>query len=999
MRRPTRRELFIEGAGLATMGLASSGAPGGAAEPVYPDDAFSRPAVDRLPLFETMDGVGQFMEVRQRAAEYSLNEFEPIDGGMRWRFRSRTLAHNALFIQTRIRRAPQAISFEAVNGTDRPMAFSLQAHELTWLPVAENSAAAWTLGEPQRVGPGQRATLTFRFSEARSNVERRPRFPIIALVLLVHDLAPGVEHTLDLRSLKVHYGFSKALAAARLQAREEGGSVAFRVAALAGRTSSHGSVVDVEVRRRERALWRVRLGEAERAALAAGAVALRRPIPWYLGGGRYDVGLVVDGYRVQGAETALKLQRRTPPAKLPRAERRLHGGRPALFIDGRPYPWSGYSSYDYQPGNVAEFGASGSTVFCVPTCAGRHVHHVCGATWGGNYDELDESVCFSLQANPAALVMLRVSLALPPAWLREHRDDLARILTEQGELIWEEGNGTQVASFASEAWRADQAAELRRLLRHCKAQPWASRLAGIWLTCGVTEEWFAWACNDRLFSDYSAPMRRRFAVWLKERSRSMADAPAIPGPAARQRPGFDLYPEDADGRSAAAFHRFLSELAAETIGFFARVVKQETDGRTIVGCFNGYVIELAGEFRQATSGHFALRRLLDDPNVDMLATVPLLDYRDLTNGYNPYCSATESIAAAGKLFCSENDMFSWLHPVLWHQLYDPKDPRGAAISMHRRECANDAVHGTMAQKFSLAASWHHDAELHRAFAQQNRVYASAGAFDRTQAAEIAFVVDDTSFAWVPPETTLLQVAHKQMLHDLGRAGAPVGVWLLSDLHRLPERVKLVVVAPAPAARAEDLDQLRRSLEAGGRTFVVVGPAGLIDPMAGRWTPDAPGRLLGLPIRVRGEALPGSVAPGAGVLCPIERLRPRAEVDPAVATVRYADGAGAATSRALQRGGRLEWWGTPPLGTDFWRERVSGAGVHLFAPAGCFVHAARDLVTVTSPTAGLVSLTWPSRVAVRDLFDGWSATGVDTPCPFVVGQTRLFHVRSVGPGAH
>lgn len=991
MRRPTRRELLIDGAGLAAASIAPAGVRAEAPEPVYPDDAFSRPAADRLRVFETMDGVGQFMEVRQRAAEYPLNEFLPIEGGMRWRFRSRTLSHNALFIQTRIRRAPEEIAFDVVNRTDRRMAFSLQAHELTWLPVAENSAAAWTLGEAQRVGPRSRATLRYRFADARSDAKRKPRFPMVALVLLVHELTPGAEHDLELRNLTVHYGYAKGVGPASLSAREEARTVRFRVALPPTDALSAASVLDLEVRRSDRVFWRVRLTAAERAALAKGACHVSRASPSYLGLGRYAVGLVADGYRVRGAEAVLALSGRREAAELPRAQRRLYHGRPALFVEGRVVPWSGYSSYDYQPGNVSEFGASGATVFCVPTCAGRHVHHICEATAGGHYGELDESVCFSLQANPTAHIFLRVSLSLPPSWLREHTEERTRIVTDQGEFVWEEGNGTEVASFASELWRRDQATELRKLLRHCKAQPWAPRVAGVWLTCGVTEEWFAWACNDRLYSDYSAPMRKRFAEWLAEGAEPRADTAAAPLPSARSRPGYDLYPDDPDGRSAAAFHRFLSELAAETIGYFARVVKDETAGRTLVGCFYGYVIELAGEFRQATSGHFALRRLLDDPNVDMLATVPLLDYRDLTNGYNPYCSATESIASAGKLFCSENDLFSWLHPVIWRQLYDPKNPRAAAISMHRRECANDAVHGAMAQKFSLSASWHHDAALHRAFAQQNAVYAKAAEFDRTQVAEIAFVVDDTSFAWTPPETTLLQAAHKQMLHDLGRTGAPVGVWLLSDLDRLPRRIRLVVVAGAPAAAPGDIDRLRRALERGGRTFVLVGPVGLIDPNAGRRRPNAPAEIVGLPLSVRDEALPGQVRIGERVVSPIGSLRPRAQMDGSGALARYADGPGAAGARALPNGGRLEWWGAPPLGTDFWRERVAAASVHLYAPGGCFVHASRELVAVTSPVAGPVELRWPGNATVVDLFDGWTGAGRVTLCPFEAGETRLLRV--------
>ena len=132
-------------------------------------------------------------------------------------------------------------------------------------------------------------------------------------------------------------------------------------------------------------------------------------------------------------------------------------------------------------------------------------------------------------------------------------------------------------------------------------------------------------------------------------SRSRARPPRrFPLRVSASTPGCDLYPDNANGRLASAYHQYNSELAVDAIGYFADVVKRETDSRCLVGSFYGYVIQLAGEPRQAIAGHSALRRLIDHPNIDFIAGIPLLDFRNLTDGYNPYTSATESIYAAGK---------------------------------------------------------------------------------------------------------------------------------------------------------------------------------------------------------------------------------------------------------------------------------------------------------------------------------------------------------------
>ena len=57
-------------------------------------------------------------------------------------------------------------------------------------------------------------------------------------------------------------------------------------------------------------------------------------------------------------------------------------------------------------------------------------------------------------------------------------------------------------------------------------------------------------------------------------------------------------------------------------------------------------------------------------------------------------------------------------------------------------------------------------------------------------------------------------AYPGMLYAVARTGAPVGVWLLSDLDRLPARTRLVVTASATAAKTAELAKLRDLLEAG-----------------------------------------------------------------------------------------------------------------------------------------------------------------------------------------
>ena len=594
----------------------------------------------------------------------------------------------------------------------------------------------------------------------------------------------------------------------------------------------------------------------ENGALAtSGKTTVTRTAPWYLPGRELTCGLVVDGYRAQGAPLPIRVAN-PRKAALPKTERRAYNGRPTFFVDGKPLAWSGYASYDFQPGNVGEFGASGADMFVVATDAGRHVHQVAAPTWVDRdryeFGELDERVAMGLQANPEAFVTLRVSLALPPFWLQDHADSAALVRTDQGDSGWEE-TGTPAVSLASKAWREQQARCLRALIRHCKEQPWAERVAGYILGGEVTEEWFAWGCNDGQYSDYSGVNQGAFAAWCGKKGLPFK---AVPSPADRDRAGYDVYPADEAGRACAAYAQFCSDTAADTVGYFARVVKQETHGRGLVGVFYGYVMQLAGEKRQSLGGHFALRQVLEARDVDYLLGIPLHNFRRLTDGYDVYTSATESILAHGKGFVNENDLFSWLHNAHWYTEYDPADPRAGAIKMHQRVLADDLVHGVSRQWFALQADWHHDAGLQKEFAREIALNRTATTYRRDPVEEVAFVVDDTSFACMPPGTALPATTHPYFLYMLARTGAPVGVWLLSDLDRLPDRVRVVVVGNATGARKKDLAKLRRLIEKGRRTVVVTGPAGLVDPDTYQWDPNATRSLTGLPVAVEDAAATG-----------------------------------------------------------------------------------------------------------------------------------------------
>ena len=105
---------------------------------------------------------------------------------------------------------------------------------------------------------------------------------------------------------------------------------------------------------------------------------------------------------------------------------------------------------------------------------------------------------------------------------------------------------------------------------------------------------------------------------------------------------------------------FQQQMMADCVCELARAARQASRGRKLVVFFYGYVFEF-GAIRNgpATAGHYALRRVLDCPDIDVLCSP--ISYFDRGLGQSgPAMTAAESVALAGKLWLYEDDTRTYL---------------------------------------------------------------------------------------------------------------------------------------------------------------------------------------------------------------------------------------------------------------------------------------------------------------------------------------------------
>lgn len=279
--------------------------------------------------------------------------------------------------------------------------------------------------------------------------------------------------------------------------------------------------------------------------------------------------------------------------------------RTELKIDGKLLPAAAYTTYFEERSCYEDFVRAGYRIFFVNLS--MTTLPINSATTGFtpfrtgvfedpehfDYSEFEDAVHKILRACPDAYIFPRIYVSMPRWWT----------LKNDGECV-DTPKGGRREFLGSEAFRRDGAVMLRQIVSHISAADYASRVAGWQLCGGQTQEWFS---HDRCC--YPAPALVRGFRRYMEAQYGVADAPV---------PDFSLLRGDGicEDEFARRYVEYCNVCVAESVEYFAKTVKEETDGRQVVGAFYGYVFEGAS----VNTGSCALRLLLDSPYLDFFSS-------------------------------------------------------------------------------------------------------------------------------------------------------------------------------------------------------------------------------------------------------------------------------------------------------------------------------------------------------------------------------------------
>jgi len=418
-----------------------------------------------------------------------------------------------------------------------------------------------------------------------------------------------------------------------------------------------------------------------------------------------------------------------------------------------------------------------------------------------DWSDVDAACEMVLRANPNALLLPRIGMDPPPWWREAHPDDV---------MQWDNGQRSHAVP-ASPRYRRDAAERLTALIEHLEKK-FGDHVAG-YHPCGQnTGEWFYEGTWKRPLNGYAPADLAAWQRWLGRKDVS------VPTPAERRSK------ETFATQTVVDWARFQQEAMADCVCELARAARKASHGRKLVVFFYGYVFEFGPVVNgPVTSGHYALRRALDCPDIDVLCSPISYFDRGLAQSA-PSMTAAESVALAGKLWLNEDDTHTYLATG------DPPGSRDHVTTLAEsnaelvRNVAQESLRNFGTWWMDLGATgWFNDAGM---WAEMKRLRGLDDVMLKKPTPfrpEVAVVIDEQSMLRVAPGG--VRVSRKTVYEaraPLGRMGAPYGQYLLDDVLAGRVQAKLFVFVNgwclSPGERAR-LARVARETGHGASLFV------------------------------------------------------------------------------------------------------------------------------------------------------------------------------------
>jgi len=655
------------------------------------------------------------------------------------------------------------------------------------------------------------------------------------------------------------------------------------------------------------------------------------------------------------ALAAVTLAARAPLLALEEAGVEAANGVPRLTIDGVPTPpILFFFNTDIRKDKTDEYLAAQVSL---AADAGIHLYSLplrCPKLTDGitpNYEYSDALLERFVEHDPDAVFLLRVYPGPNWSWR-----GFAELGEEHFEWFLDGSRAKGRVSLGSDLAWAPTDEDLAELVRHFEGGPYAGRILGYQPGCPSHEN-FPLYYRER-GPDTGPANTARFREWLRAKYRTDAalqeawarrdttlDSAQVPrcdperfpmhmAPAGEKIQVFYALPEERDW---VDFSEYTSDITADRLIRFARVVKRETDGSKLAAFFYGYTFELCGSF----GGHFELRRLLECPDVDILASP--YSYRDrFAGGAGHFMSPVDSISAHGKLWMNEDDTRTSVADMTqvdegWALFEKTADDLDETLGVLDRNFASVLTHraGTWWMDLTASGAFNHP-DLWSMLRRRVERYADAYATPEPFAPDVAVLVHEGSKHFIKSDWDAHYWTMFELRDEAAKSGTSVGYYLVSDfIDGLVPECNAYVFANAFQLSDAEITGILGRLDREEATAIWIYAPGLIGPDG--LDSERASRLTGMRLAIA-DGVQGSIGVGSleGLKWgPALDLSPRlAVVDDRAEPVAHYASDGRVSSAQIAHGEHTSvFLGDMGPSADVLRGLFEAAGAHMFTRGG------------------------------------------------------------------
>ena len=616
-----------------------------------------------------------------------------------------------------------------------------------------------------------------------------------------------------------------------------------------------------------------------------------------------------------------------------------------------------------------------------------------------------------IEANPNVKIIVRLGLEPPDEWLDAHPDELMRNV-----------DGTPIIRMhvrfpfpGSEIYRRDAVNAMKKFIKYVE-EKYPENIAGYHPSGGNSSEWFYPSRGDA-FNGYSVAIKRCWKNWLKEKyqtdqalqkawrdSTATIDGATPPTEKERRNAHFPLINPETNKR-VSDFNVFLQDAMSGIVLLAAKTIREEAPHRLSV-VFYGYGIGFAGNPRgPAYSGHFAMKKVLDSPYVDVI-TSPIAYSERFLGGMKCYSVPTESVRASGKLWVDEDDNRTWLAPESGSPPYVldfSQTDREKSKMVMRRNMMQEVLknHGSWWMDL-FGCGWFNDRELWNVQEEFKEIENDFIKNPSVYSPEIAVSYDDYSLCQVSAMPYSSRVA-AQMIGQLPRYnlvnGTTVGYYLFDDIINGKATPKIHYVSGAYALDKKQRELLRKAEER--MTNVYMWTVGYIDKDTDKFSLDAVEKATGFKVEYLGEdsatAYPTDVLKKAGITEDIGRKYKVPLFSPAlqqgdVVLATYKNGKPAIVVRKTGKYPQI-FCGIPALSSKLCAYFDSLAGVHSYVDNSAVATANGKYVGFNTTKDGKHTLTLKEEAEVYDVLEKKNLGRFKTKVfDLKMGDVKLFKLK-------